>query len=227
MTTEPQNMNGTHEQTGVGWHGFNLDGTLAVYKGWEGIDHIGEPVKPMVNRIKMLHKEGKVVKIVTPRVAPKAVTETKPNPYCDAYRKNFEDGDVILRTIKRCPWITKSEWTAIDFVRDWCDNHLGFVPEITHETDSLMLELYSCCVKQVFPNEGTLVEDVLHDVKKSCKEWSDKFFYVNSDLSNTKGDYYRLLSDKHRVFTWFLVGVVTLANALAAITNVTKVLITK
>jgi hypothetical protein len=29
-----------------GWIGVDLDGTLAHYDGWKGIDHIGEPIKP-------------------------------------------------------------------------------------------------------------------------------------------------------------------------------------
>ena len=38
--------NDTHGVEGKGWYGFDLDGTLAKYDGWKGIDHIGEPVKP-------------------------------------------------------------------------------------------------------------------------------------------------------------------------------------
>ena len=34
-------MNDTHGETGKGWYGFDLDGTLAKYDGWKGIDHIG------------------------------------------------------------------------------------------------------------------------------------------------------------------------------------------
>ena len=68
-------MNDTHGVEGKGWYGFDLDGTLAKYDGWKGIDHIGEPVKPMVELIKRMHDEGKVVKIMTARVAPKEKPE--------------------------------------------------------------------------------------------------------------------------------------------------------
>lgn len=61
----------THGEKGKKWTGFDLDGTLAEYMGWEGIDHIGKPIKPMCDLIKKLHREGEEVKIVTARVSPK------------------------------------------------------------------------------------------------------------------------------------------------------------
>lgn len=50
-----------------GWIGFDLDGTLATYDYWRGVEHIGEPIEPMVNRLKMYLKEGHTVKIMTAR----------------------------------------------------------------------------------------------------------------------------------------------------------------
>lgn len=52
-----------------GWIGVDLDGTLAEYDGWKGIDHIGEPIPLMVNRVKEWLTQGKEVRIVTARVA--------------------------------------------------------------------------------------------------------------------------------------------------------------
>ena len=160
----------THGATGKEWIGFDLDGTLARYDGWNGIDNIGEPVKPMVDIIKKLHVEGKVVKILTARVAPRANAETKGSRYPDPPHvlgwmppyagavvgpivRDGSSEDSIVRMYAR------NEWTARDFVADWCLEHLGFLPEITHEKDHLMMELYDDRVKQVVPNEGTLVED--------------------------------------------------------------------
>lgn len=61
----------THGASGKPWTGFDLDGTLATYDKWRGISHIGDPVKPMCDLIKKLHGDGKDVKIVTARVAPR------------------------------------------------------------------------------------------------------------------------------------------------------------
>lgn len=52
-----------------GWIGFDLDGTLATYDGWKGIEHIGEPVAPMVERLKEYITLGIPVKILTARVS--------------------------------------------------------------------------------------------------------------------------------------------------------------
>lgn len=140
-------MNDTHGVEGKGWYGFDLDGTLAKYDGWKGIDHIGEPVKPMVDLMKRMHDEGKVVKIVTARVAP----------------RRLEDGTIG----EQFTWLTcepssdpAAKYTATQYIRDWCEEQLGFVPEIVYQKDHLMLELYDDRVKQVVPNEGWLVEDI-------------------------------------------------------------------
>ena len=50
-----------------GWIGVDFDGTLVEYTGWQGIYHIGKPVKPMMDRVKQWLKEGKTVKIFTAR----------------------------------------------------------------------------------------------------------------------------------------------------------------
>ena len=137
--------NDTHGVEGKGWYGFDLDGTLAKYDGWKGIDHIGEPVKPMVELIKRMHDEGKVVKIMTARIAP----------------HKLEDGTVGESYIT-VPDGEKGATRnyAHQFINDWCHFNLGFIPEIVYQKDHLMLELYDDRVKQVVPNEGWLVEDI-------------------------------------------------------------------
>jgi len=52
-----------------GWIGVDLDGTLAKYDGWQGADHIGEPILIMLTRVKTWLDEGKIVKIFTARVS--------------------------------------------------------------------------------------------------------------------------------------------------------------
>ena len=160
-------MNDTHGETGKGWYGFDLDGTLAKYDKWEGIDHIGEPVKPMVDLIRKMHDDGKVVKILTARVAPRSNIEIRPNPYPTdqaVYDAVGRDNEERYSDIYRAP-----KWTACDFIYDWCLKNLGFIPEITHEKDHLMLELYDDRVKQVVPNEGLLVEDLYRECGNMLK----------------------------------------------------------
>lgn len=73
----------THGVKGEKWVGFDLDGTLAKYDGWKGVEHIGEPIKPMVDLAKRLHEKGIKVKIFTARVA---YPDTS-----DAARKRIEE----------------------------------------------------------------------------------------------------------------------------------------
>lgn len=52
----------------TGWIGVDLDGTLARYDGWISPHHIGEPIAPMVQRVKEWMAFGIEVRIVTSRV---------------------------------------------------------------------------------------------------------------------------------------------------------------
>ena len=52
-----------------GWYGIDLDGTLAKYDKWEGIENIGEPIPAMVAKVKKLLSDGKDARIFTARVA--------------------------------------------------------------------------------------------------------------------------------------------------------------
>jgi len=52
---------------GGGWIGVDFDGTIAEHHGYKGHDHVGEPITPMINRIKKWLSEGKDVRIFTAR----------------------------------------------------------------------------------------------------------------------------------------------------------------
>lgn len=60
-----------------GWIGVDLDGTLAQYYGWVGIEYIGDPIPSMLSRVKIWLEEGRTVKIFTARVCrePELVTK--------------------------------------------------------------------------------------------------------------------------------------------------------
>ena len=51
-----------------GWIAVDLDGTLAHYEGWVSEEYIGEPILPMVERVKAWLAEGKDVRVFTARV---------------------------------------------------------------------------------------------------------------------------------------------------------------
>lgn len=51
-----------------GWVGVDLDGTLAEYHGWRGVDDIGPPIPATVEHVKELLRAGVEVRIFTARV---------------------------------------------------------------------------------------------------------------------------------------------------------------
>lgn len=59
--------------TGDGWLGVDLDGTLATYTGFKGKDHIGEPIAPMVKKVRAWLNEGKDVRLFTARTPSPAI----------------------------------------------------------------------------------------------------------------------------------------------------------
>ena len=108
-----------------GWIGVDLDGTLAHYDEWVGINNIGEPVIPMVNRVKQWLSEGKTVKIFTARA--------------HAHGMQLIGG------------VTVDVKTPIE---EWCLKHIGQVLEITNVKDFGMIELWDDRAIQVEVNTG-------------------------------------------------------------------------
>ncbi len=51
-----------------GWIGVDLDGTLAEYDHWRGVEHIGAPIPAMLSRVKDWLSKGRDVRIFTARV---------------------------------------------------------------------------------------------------------------------------------------------------------------
>ena len=127
----------------------------------------------MVSLIKVLHAEGKTVKILTARVAPRPNAETKPNPYLENHWC-IENPDGM-------PWAKKGPWTALEFIQDWCYRFLGFVPEIVYQKDSLMLDLYDDRCHQVIPNTGVAVEE-------TAKEWKKQAHYLLNIVEEMNAD---------------------------------------
>lgn len=161
--------NDTHGVSGAGWIGFDLDGTLARYDGWKGIDNIGTAIKPMVDLMKRLHNQGVGVKVLTARVSPRPNPETRPNPYgvghIPNYAKPLIDGDTSF--------YDQANWIASNFISDWCIANLGFLPRITHEKDHLMITLYDDRVKQVVPNIGLTVEELAKSLAANYPSFID------------------------------------------------------
>lgn len=65
----PEDTEGEGDDDGEPWIGLDLDGTLARYDGWRGLDSIGKPIPRMVRRLETWLEAGYQVKIFTARAS--------------------------------------------------------------------------------------------------------------------------------------------------------------
>lgn len=108
------------------WIAVDLDGTLAHLGPYVGPGFIGEPIKPMLERVKKWLAEGKQVKIFTARVGQQ---DTK------------WSGDLTVDEI-------------IQGIHDWTERHLGVRLPVTCSKDYGMTELWDDRAIQVLFNTG-------------------------------------------------------------------------
>jgi hypothetical protein len=54
-------------ERGGGWIGVDFDGTLATYTEFKGEGHTGEPIEPMVRKVRVWLREGRDVRLFTAR----------------------------------------------------------------------------------------------------------------------------------------------------------------
>jgi hypothetical protein len=110
------------------WIGVDLDGTLATYDYWRGPWHIGEPIMPMVDRVKYWLSQGYEVRIFTARVSH------------DGTPERITDAEIALASIQA-----------------WCSMHIGQVLRVTNQKDFGMAELWDDRAVQVVRNVGEFV----------------------------------------------------------------------
>lgn len=120
-----------------GWIGVDFDGTLAQYGGWVDATHCGEPIQPMVDRVKAWLAEGREVRIMTARIFPYTRVLQPNEPMA------VPEGDR-----------GKQAFAAACAIAQWCRQHIGQVLPITCVKDYGMVELWDDRAVQVRPNTG-------------------------------------------------------------------------
>lgn len=70
------------------WIGVDLDGTLAVYDGFQGHDKIGAPIPEMIERVLRWHAADIKVKIFTARVSGDAAEAAQAKYYIQKWLKD-------------------------------------------------------------------------------------------------------------------------------------------
>lgn len=82
------------------WIGVDLDRTLAIYNGWKGPEHIGEPVPLMAARVKRWTEEGIKVKIFTARVSGEKAEAEQARYYIERWLKKNGFGGLEITCTK-------------------------------------------------------------------------------------------------------------------------------
>jgi hypothetical protein len=149
------------EQASKLWYGFDLDRCLAQYSHWQGVEHIGEPIAPMVAKVKQYLAEGKRVKIFTARVWFNRADGFQEPAYCspDDIVEWAQDRPGRTPDLKR--WAESQLAKAA--IHNWAYRVFGQVIEVTCEKDPWCLELWDDIARQVSPNQGEDMLKVLGD----------------------------------------------------------------
>lgn len=78
-----------------GWIGVDLDGVLAYYDKWRGVEHIGVAIPAMLQRVYKWIGEGKTVKIFTARIS-----EPGAEYYIKLWLSNYGLQDLEITNVK-------------------------------------------------------------------------------------------------------------------------------
>jgi hypothetical protein len=104
-----------------GWIGVDLDGTLAVYDGWKGLNHIGKPVPAMVDRIKCWLELGYEVRIFTARMS-------AGKDFRGMERRHFEAALGTWLSTAGLPPLTVTNVKDFEMVELWDDRAVSVEP---------------------------------------------------------------------------------------------------
>lgn len=142
----------------AGWIGVDLDGTLAVHDHETfDVNHIGEPVPLMLERVGAWLDAGIEVRIVTARVGAVRREEAL------AAFATVAMADVIAACGEEVTQLDVEEifllWQRALIVA-WCEAHLGKKLPVTDRKDFRMWELWDDRAVQVVHNTGVRVGDV-------------------------------------------------------------------
>lgn len=128
-----------------GWIGVDLDGTLAEWHGWRELGDIGDPIAPMVTRVKCWLEAGREVRILTARVGASGRWSIKANCY-----DNQDFADLQRARIEA-----------------WCLEHLGKIIPITACKDMDMLSIWddrAVCVEKNTGKAFSFREELIDSV---------------------------------------------------------------
>jgi len=112
-----------------GWVAVDLDGCLAHYDGWKGVEHIGEPIIMVRDYVKNLIDNGVEVRIFTARVQEGEKAILPIQKWC--YKHLGKSLDVTDRKDMDMVCIIDDRalnpMTNLKWIQDWDTNHWDIV----------------------------------------------------------------------------------------------------
>lgn len=115
----------------------DFDGTLVKYDKWVSCEHIGEPIQPMIDRVKMWLKQGREVEIFTARAYPVGIRLSLTGMTPEAYEARVQEAS-----------------RAIIAIREFCLNVFGQTLPVTCWKDYHAVQVWDDRAVQVIPNTG-------------------------------------------------------------------------
>ena len=121
-----------------GWIGVDLDGTLFTYDKWVGWNVFGEPIQPMIERVKAWLAAGVAVRIVTARVGLPVYLGDVPthshHPWhdCRVTGEKFSDMSMALAINRHCqrhglPTLPVQCYKDVNMIELWDDRAVQVV----------------------------------------------------------------------------------------------------
>lgn len=119
----------------------DFDGTLVRYDKWVSCEHIGEPIQPMIDRVKMWLKQGRDVQIFTARAYPIGI-------------------DMVLTGMSKQAYDTRiiEASRAVKAIQDWSVQKFGRALPVVCWKDYHAVEVWDDRAVQLIPNEGLRVD---------------------------------------------------------------------
>lgn len=160
--------------------GVDLDGTLFTYTEWVAWNVFGEPIAPMVERVKKWHSDGIDVRIFTARVGlplwmgHTAILSTKRWHECKKTGAWYSDADMAHA------------------IQVHCYPYLGFLPPVQCYKDWRMAEFWDDRAVQVVTNTGRSLAEEHHAELAALRgkaqgpvdAYSDKTYVVPASASH-------------------------------------------
>lgn len=97
---------------------LDLDGTLAFYDKWRGIDHIGEPIPEMMKKVRKWIEDGDDIEIFTARVSGDANEATLATWHIDQWLRKHDLPPFTISCIKKKKYDLFMDDRAISVVKN-------------------------------------------------------------------------------------------------------------